>query len=117
MPEQRLGPSSEGGMRTREAMVEFGRRSQEAGVEVVVIAGPHGFRVDGAVCLADVARGAGRLAWQDREIEMNIPVDGQLTDAIAARARDHGVPIAMGGFAGNRRYRSSIPLDWGIITT
>jgi aromatic ring-opening dioxygenase LigB subunit len=111
-----LSEDAEGGMRTREAMVEFGRRSKAAGVEVVVIAGPHGFRVDGAVCLADVARGAGRLAWQEREIEMNVPVDGAMTDAIAARARDHGVPIAMGGFAGNRRYQSRIPLDWGMIT-
>lgn len=111
-----LSEDAEGAMRTREAMVEFGRRTKAAGVEAVVIAGPHGFRVDGAVCLADVARGAGRLAWKDREIEMNVPVDLALTDAIAARARDHGVPVAMGGFAGNRRYQSAIPLDWGMIT-
>jgi aromatic ring-opening dioxygenase LigB subunit len=111
-----LSEDAEGGLKTREAMGEFGRRAEAAGVEAVVLAGPHGFRVDGAVCLADVARGAGRLAWKDREIEMNVPVDGPLTDAIAAAARGRGVPVAMGGYAGNRRYQSVIPLDWGMIT-
>src|SRR5262245_46196074 len=111
-----LSDDAEGGMKTRQAMVEFGRRAKAAGVEAVVLAGPHGFRVDGAVCLAAVARGAGTLHWNDRQIEMNVPVDGPLTDAIAAAAQAKGIPVAMGGFAGNRRYQSVIPLDWGMIT-
>jgi aromatic ring-opening dioxygenase LigB subunit len=111
-----LSEDAEGGLATRAAMEELGRRAKAAGVEAVVLAGPHGFRVDGAVCLAEVARGAGTLAWKEREIEMNVPVDGPLTDAIAAAATRHGVPIALGGFAGNRRYQACIPLDWGMIT-
>src|SRR5688500_16414925 len=82
-----LSEDAEGGLMTRASMLEFERRAKAAGVEAVVLAGPHGFRVEGAVCLADVARGAGRLAWQEREIEMNVPVDGPLTEAIAAAAR------------------------------
>jgi aromatic ring-opening dioxygenase LigB subunit len=111
-----LSDDAEGGMKTRAAMVEFGRRAKAAGVDAVVLAGPHGFRVDGAVCLAAVARGAGALQWKERQIEMNVPVDGPLTDAIADAARAAGIPVAMGGFAGNRRYQSVIPLDWGMIT-
>lgn len=111
-----LSEDAEGGLKTREAMFEFGRRAKAAGIEAVVLAGPHGFRVDGAVCLADVARGAGTLAWKEREIEMNVPVDVPLTEAIAAAARRHDVPIALGGFAGNRKYQSVIPLDWGMVT-
>lgn len=111
-----LSDDAEGGLKTRAAMVELGRRAKGAGVEAIVIASPHGFRVDGAVCLADVARAAGALKWGDRKVEMNIPVDGALTDAIAAAARQRDVPIALGGFAGNRRYQSVLPLDWGHIT-
>jgi aromatic ring-opening dioxygenase LigB subunit len=73
-------------------------------------------RVDGAICLADTARAAGTLAWQGRHVELNVPVDGPLTDAIAVTARARGIPIAMVGYAGHRRDKSVLPLDWGILT-
>ena len=81
-----------------------------------MIAGPHGVRVDGAICLADTARAAGTLAWQGRQVELNVPVDGPLTDAIAAKAKERGIPIALAGYGGNRRDQSVLPLDWGILT-
>lgn len=111
-----LSDDAEGALATREAMFEMERRAAAARPEVIVVAGPHGVRVDGAICLADVARGAGTLYWDDRQIEQNIPVDGPLTDAIADAARARGVPIAMAGYAGNRRFQAAIPLDWGVIT-
>jgi len=111
-----LSDDAEGGLATREAMHELGRRAKAAGVEVIVIAGPHGFRVNDHVFLADVARGAGTLFWGGKKVEMNLPVDGQLTDGIAAAARERGVPVALGGFAGNRRSQSVIPMDWGMMT-
>jgi aromatic ring-opening dioxygenase LigB subunit len=97
-------------------MIELGRRCAAARPDAIVVAGPHGVRGDGAICLADVARGAGTLFWGDRSVEMNVPVDGPLTDRIADAARERGVPIAMAGFAGNRRSQAAIPLDWGVIT-
>lgn len=111
-----LSEDAGGALVTRAAMTEAGRRAAAAGVEAIVIAGPHGFRVNGAVCLADVARAAGSLRWQDRLVELNIPVDGPLTDLIAAKAEAAGVPIALGGYAGNARDQSSLPLDWGLLT-
>ncbi len=111
-----LSDDAEGALATRAAMHELGRRCAAAQPDVLVVAGPHGVRVNGAICLADVARGAGTLHWQGRTVEMNVPVDGELTDAVAAAARPRGVPIAMAGFAGNRRFQSVMPLDWGVIT-
>ena len=111
-----LSEDAEGAFVTRAAMHELGRRAVDAGVEAIVIAGPHGVRVDGAVALADTARAAGRLRWKACEVELNVPVDGDLTDAVAVAVRDRGVPIAMVGYAGNRRDQSVIPLDWGILT-
>jgi len=111
-----LSDDAEGGLATREAMVDLGRRSAAAAVETLIVAGPHGVRVDGAICLADVARAAGTLHWHDRFVEMNVPVDGETTDRVAAEARAAGVPIALAGFAGNRRSQSVLPLDWGVIT-
>jgi aromatic ring-opening dioxygenase LigB subunit len=111
-----LSEDGGGALATRAAMQEMGRRAEAAGVETVVIAGPHGMRVEGAICLYDTARAAGKLAWQGREVELNVPLDGALTDAIAAEARAREIPVAMAGFGGNRRNQSVMPMDWGILT-
>lgn len=111
-----LSDDAEGGMATREAMLEFGRRIQAAKPDVVVIATPHGMRAEGMVALAAVSRGAGKLDWEGKSFEMNIPVDLEFTDEIAAQAKTRNVPHALIGYAGNRRDQSAAPLDWGIIT-
>ena len=111
-----LSDDAEGGLATRAAMEELGRRCAVARPDVVVIAGPHGVRVEGAVVLGAVSRGAGILHWQGSSVEINVPVDEALTDAIAAAARERDVPIALVGYAGNRRSQSTLPLDWGVIT-
>jgi aromatic ring-opening dioxygenase LigB subunit len=111
-----LSDDAGGALQTRASMEELGRRAAAAGVETVVIAGPHGVRVDGAISLADTARAAGLLAWEGREVELNVPIDGSLTDAIAAAARAREIPIAMLGYAGHRRDKSVLPLDWGVLT-
>jgi len=111
-----LSDDAEGGMATREAMFEFSKRLAAAKPDVIVIATPHGVRAEGQIALAAVARGAGKLTWEGKSFETNIPVDLDFTDEIAAKVRAKNVPLAMVGFAGNRRDQSAIPLDWGIIT-
>ena len=111
-----LSDDADGALATREAMEELGRRCAAARPDVLVIAGPHGVRVDGAICLADVARGAGTLHWRGKTVELNVPVDGAMTEAIAAAATARAIPVALAGYAGNRRSQSTIPLDWGVIT-
>jgi aromatic ring-opening dioxygenase LigB subunit len=46
---------------------------------------------------------------------MNVPVDGALTDTIAAEAGRRDIPVALGGYAGNLRAESAVPLDWGTM--
>jgi aromatic ring-opening dioxygenase LigB subunit len=111
-----LSEDAEGALATRAAMEELGQRAVAAGVEALVIAGPHGVRVDGAICLADTARAAGTLVWQGRQVELNVPVDENLTAAITAAARDQGIPLALVGYGGHRRDKSVLPLDWGVLT-
>jgi aromatic ring-opening dioxygenase LigB subunit len=111
-----LSDDAEGALQTRRALLELGRRAKAAGTEVVVLATPHGVRVEGAICVADVARGAGILQWAGRQIEMNVPVDAGQTAAIVAGARASGLPVAKAAFAGNDRPQSVVPLDWGTMT-
>jgi aromatic ring-opening dioxygenase LigB subunit len=111
-----LSDDAEGALATRQAMVELGERFKRSGAKVIVIAGPHGVRVEGMICLANVARAAGTLFWGERKVELNIPVDAQLTDEIAEKASARNVPVALAGYAGNRRDQSAMPMDWGVLT-
>ena len=111
-----LSDDAGGALTTRAAMEELGRRAVAAGVEALVIAGPHGVRIDGSISLADTARTAGSLTWQGRAVELSVPIDGPLTNGVVATARARGIPIAMVGYGGHRRDTSVLPLDWGILT-
>jgi aromatic ring-opening dioxygenase LigB subunit len=111
-----LGEDAGGALQTRVAMQEMQRRAIAAGIDAIVIAGPHGVRVNDAIALADTSRAAGSLTWEGRTIELNVPIDGELTDAIATGARERHIPIALVGYAGSRRDQSVLPLDWGFLT-
>lgn len=111
-----LSDDAEGALATREAMLEMGRRFEDAKVDTIFIVGPHGVRVNGYVSIADVGRAAGTLFWEDRKVEMNIPVDMDFTQEIVKRARGRGVPVAEVGYGGSNPRASVLPLDWGIIT-
>lgn len=110
-----LDPEAEGATATFAAMDAAGEAFREAGVEAIVLAGPHGIRVDGAICIADVARAAGTLTWNGRSVDLNVPVDRSLIGAIAEAARTRGVPVALAGYAGNRPDQSASPMDWGAM--
>ncbi|MDQ3043911.1 MAG: aromatic ring-opening dioxygenase subunit LigB [Chloroflexota bacterium] len=111
-----LSADAEGALETRAAMEELGRRCASTKPEALVLAGPHGIRVEGTVCLVDVARAAGVLHWNGATVEMNVPIAMDLTAEIADAARDAGIPIALAAYAGNRRDQSAVPLDWGAMT-
>ena len=53
-----VSEDEEGVIATRHAMEEIGRRFAGAGVEAIVLVGPHGTRVDGAMCVMDVSHAA-----------------------------------------------------------
>jgi len=105
-----------GGLKTRAAMEQAGAFFADAGVEVIVLVGPHGVRVDGAICLDNVARGAGLLSRGGNTVEMNVPMDRELVLEIDRRCQAAGVKTALAGYAGNRADQSVVPMDWGAMT-
>jgi aromatic ring-opening dioxygenase LigB subunit len=111
-----ISVDAEGALKTRESMLEMGRRFAEAQLDVVFIGGPHGIRVNGFISLADCARGAGTLHYQGKTVEMNVPLDLEFTDKVVALAKERGVPVAQVGYGGSNRNQSILPMDWGVMT-
>lgn len=111
-----LSEDAEGALKTRNAMEKAGEALRKLHPEVVIIATPHGFRVQDHIALSYAARGAGTLFWQGKSLEMNIPLEGPFAARLAEAGKAKGLPLALVGFAGNRWDQSSLPLDWGVIT-
>ncbi len=111
-----LSDDAEGALQTRQAMLDLGRLARAHRPDAIVLAGPHGIRVSGAICLANVARAAGTLTWQGKTVEMNVPCARELVSDIAEACARVDVPVALASYAGNRVEQSVAPMDWGAMT-
>lgn len=108
-----LGDDGEGGKETTAQLGAMGTLFREADVEAVVLAGPHGIRVDGFFAVVDAARASGTLRWNGKAVEASVPCDRPLIEAITAQAAKDGHPVVRVGYAGNRADQAVVPLDWG----
>ncbi len=99
----------------RKAMERVGSEFADVGVDTVVLVGPHGTRVEGAMALVRTGRAAGSINHDGKSVEMNIPVDYEFVDEIAAGATADGIPVACVGFGGNRMNQAVAPMDWGAM--
>lgn len=100
----------------RHAMERVGEDFRNVGVDSIVLVGPHGTRVDGAMAIVRTGRAAGTLAHGGKTVEMNVPIDFDLADDIATQAEEDGIPVALTGFGGNRMDQAVAPMDWGAMS-
>lgn len=110
-----LGDDIEGNGETSGRLAEMGELFTSQEVEAVVLAGPHGIRADGFFALVDAGRAAGTLHWNGRQVEVNVPCDRRLIEAISIQALRDGLPVARVSYAGNRAGQAVVPLDWGAL--
>ncbi len=111
-----MSDDAEGASQTRAALHELTRRFKALDLDAIVIVAPHGVRVKDAIAIADVRRATGILHWKDRTVEMNLPVDMDLTGEIIERARAMELPIAEVGYGGTDPRAAILPMDWGLMT-
>ena len=105
-----------GGLKTRAAMEELGRRFDAAGVDTIVLAGPHGIRVEGHIAVSVARRAAGQLSRNGNSVELNVPIDLDLARSIAERGASDGVPTAKVSWGGNRIAQAGYPITWDSLT-
>lgn len=111
-----LSDDADGALETRRQMHHLGAAFTNAAVEAVIIAGPHGIRVEGSFAVVDAARVAGTLHWNGALAEMNAPCDRPLIESLVASAVEYGLPVSRVSYAGNRPDQAVAPLDWGAMT-
>jgi len=97
---------------TRASMQEMGEHLQALRPEVIVIANPHGFRVQEAMSISIAERA---VADWSREVKLAFEMDTSLANAIADRARGMDVPIVRYIYGASGGPDCYIPLDWGAV--
>ena len=97
---------------TRESMVQMGEHLQALNPEVIVIANPHGFRVQNAMSISIAERAVADWAPQ---VRLDFKIDSTLANAIADQANEMNVPVVRYIYGASGGPECYIPLDWGAV--
>jgi aromatic ring-opening dioxygenase LigB subunit len=97
---------------TRDAMVEMGKHLQALDPEVIVIANPHGFRVQNAMSISIAERA---VADWSPGVKLDFEMDPSLANEIADRAEGMDVPVVRYIYGASGGPECFIPLDWGAV--
>jgi aromatic ring-opening dioxygenase LigB subunit len=98
--------------RTRQAMNEMGEHLQALHPEVIVLANPHGFRVQNAMSISIAERAT--ADWYNK-VRLEFEMDPILANTIADRAEEVGVPVVRYLYGASGGPDCFIPLDWGAV--
>ncbi len=97
---------------TRTAMVEMGRHLQSLKPDAIIIANPHGFRVQNAMSISIAERA---VADWSPGVKLEFEMDPSLAQTIAGKAEEMDVPVVRYIYGASGGPECYIPLDWGAI--
>lgn len=97
---------------TRQSMQAMGEHLESLLPDVVIIANPHGFRVQNAMSISIAERAT--AAWS-ADVKLDFEMDPALAHAIADRAIAMDVRIVRYIYGASGGPECFIPLDWGAV--
>ena len=97
---------------TRKSMQEMGQHLQALNPETIVIANPHGFRVQNAMSISIAERA---IADWSPDVKLEFEMDPSLANAIADKAAQMDIPIVRYIYGASGGPDCFIPLDWGAV--
>ncbi len=113
--EEIAGPEVERFRPIREGMEVLGREMAAAAPDTIILATPHGFRVDDHVAVAVNEFAAGQLTKYDAEVNLSLRCDQVLAEQLLDRAKAAGLPAVRTFFGASGGSWSVLPLDWGTF--
>jgi len=107
--------SAEATRSTHEAMLEVGRQMAEVCPDTIVIATPHGIRIEDYIGVSLTEFAAGGLQGNGASIIVDMPVDQHMAFVITEEAVGIGIPVVRCVFGTGAGPESRLPLDWGAV--
>jgi len=101
--------------KTTRSMEELARQMGEQHPETIVLATPHGLRLDGTIGVVTSEYTEGTLAAHEKSIKMRLKCDRQLAQEILRRAKEAKLPIVGANYGTSECENSCMPMDWGTF--
>jgi aromatic ring-opening dioxygenase LigB subunit len=109
------GAKSEAFGETRKGMEELARQMMKHAPDTIIIATPHGLRLDRTIGIVTSQYSAGTLEDNGKRISARFRCNRQLAQRIYQNARKAGLPVVGANYGTSGGPDSCMPMDWGVL--
>jgi aromatic ring-opening dioxygenase LigB subunit len=100
---------------TRRGMEELANFFKEQRPETVVLATPHGLRLEGTIGVVTSEFTEGTLEANNRIIKLRCECDRDLAKLILGNAKQSKIPVVGANYGASEGPASCMPMDWGVF--
>ena len=100
---------------TRDGMETLARTMDKHGPETIVIATPHGLRLDRTIGVVTAQFSEGSLRAHGKSVKARFRCNRRLAGNIVEKARQAELPVVGANFGANEGPNSCMPMDWGTL--
>lgn len=102
-------------LETRRGMEELGRQMKKHQPHTIIIATPHGLRLDHNIGVVTTEYSEGRLAEKSKSIETRFKCNRQLARKILQESRKNWLPVVGANYGASEGPASCMQMDWGTL--
>ena len=100
---------------TRRGMEELARQMKKHDPDTIIIATPHGLRLDRTIGIVISQYSAGTLEDKGKKVSARFRCDRQLAQRIYQSAKKAGLPVVGANYGTSGGPDSCMPMDWGVL--
>jgi aromatic ring-opening dioxygenase LigB subunit len=100
---------------TRKAMEVLATRIRRQEPETIVVATPHGLRLEATIGIVTAEFTEGSLDNEDRSVKLRCACDRSLAEEILENAMKSKLPVVGANFGTSEGPGSCMPMDWGTL--
>jgi aromatic ring-opening dioxygenase LigB subunit len=100
---------------TRKGMEELGRQMKKHNPHTIIIATPHGLRLDQNIGIVTSQYSGGNLKDKGKTVSARFKCNRQLAQKIYQTAKEEELPIVSANYGTSEGPASCMPMDWGVL--
>lgn len=109
------GPHLQTFRKTRRGMEKLAQKMEKYTPETIVVATPHGLRLDCAIAVVTSEYSEGTLKAHGKSVKLRFQCDRQLAKEILQETRKAGLPVIGANYGASEGPNSCMPMDWGTL--